>query len=86
MFKFPSNRAYSSRTSCSSGVRVSSVWSGLCVCEAERCCSGVSEAMFCVPWARLCSAAIWVDVVVGGWQLRKDGQRYLVEWVFTAVR
>lgn len=45
LFKFPSSRAYSSRTSCSRGESVSSEGDGGVVCEAERCVSGGSEDM-----------------------------------------
>jgi hypothetical protein len=42
VFRFPNNLAYSSRTSCSSGDRLSSPSD---ICEAPKFCSGVSDAM-----------------------------------------
>ena len=56
LFKFPNNLAYSSKTSCSSGLRLSSPSD---VCEAPKFCSALdagagSEAMVCFSFFFSC--------------------------------
>lgn len=64
MFKFPNNLAYSSKTSCSSGVRLSSpseIW------EALKFCSGAEGSEVMVPWRfSVCFEDEVVVVVVRG--------------------
>jgi hypothetical protein len=67
LFRFPSSRAYSSRTSCSSGESVSLSRSAPDVCEAERCASCGSDAMAARKFgswdrARLRARAVCVEV------------------------
>lgn len=79
VFKFPSNLAYSSRTSCSSGVRLSSPFAEE-VCEAERWAGGgESEAMFL---GGLCLVHYFPDVVVVGGGV---GFMQLYKMVYAAV-
>jgi hypothetical protein len=88
VFKFPSSRAYSSRTSCSSGLSVSSPCESREVCDAERCWSCGSDAMACasasqVPSssrlaARLLSGWAWYGSSVSG---RGGGSTMVVKWL-----
>jgi hypothetical protein len=74
VFRFPNNRAYSSKTSCSSGVRLSSPSSDNV--DARRFCSGevamasssFIECPFFFECVRVCvyvGAGSWERVVVG---------------------